>query len=228
MKRKIKKFAGDGESVVKDFASTGPDVEEMKSAGKGIFSGKAAPDESDTYAPKTRKFTTVSPNKPKPRPDASKVSAEQSARNYAKLEAEEKNFQPASSVMKRGQAGSSDSSRNPSLDRLMSDREATASREARRRSAMVDKANAGVPESGTRADAVSKQFSDASDKRKSEAQDERKLNRRRSELGDAVMGKINQVGQFALDKISGKKKGGSVKSASARADGCAIRGKTRA
>ena len=68
MKRKVKKFAGDGESVVKDFASTGPDVEEIKSAGKGIFSGKAASDDSDTYAPKTRKFTTVSPEKPKPRP----------------------------------------------------------------------------------------------------------------------------------------------------------------
>lgn len=68
MKRKTKRFNGESESVVKDFASTGPDVEEIKSAGKGIFSGKAASDDSDTYAPKTRKFTTVSPEKPKPRP----------------------------------------------------------------------------------------------------------------------------------------------------------------
>ena len=65
MKRKTKRFNGESESVVKDFASTGPDVEEMKSAGKGVFSGKAAPDESDTYAAKTRTFTTVKPNRPK-------------------------------------------------------------------------------------------------------------------------------------------------------------------
>ena len=69
MKRKTKRFNGESESVVKDFASTGPDVEEMKSAGKGVFSGKAAPDESDTYAAKTRTFTTVKPNRPK-RPKA--------------------------------------------------------------------------------------------------------------------------------------------------------------
>ena len=32
----------------------------------------------------------------------------------------------------------------------------------------------------------------------------------------------------AMGSVTGMKKGGSVKSASARADGCAIRGKTRA
>lgn len=32
----------------------------------------------------------------------------------------------------------------------------------------------------------------------------------------------------AMGNVTGMKKGGSVKSASARADGCAIRGKTRA
>jgi len=181
MKRKTKRFNGESESVVKDFASTGPDVEEMKSAGKGIFSGKAAPDESDTYAPKTRKFTTVSPEKPKPRPAAPKVKTGSGASGFG---LKEKEMESASSVMKRGQAGSSDSGRNPSLDRLMSDREATASREARRRSAMVDKANAGVPE-------------------------------RRSNV------------DVAKERL-GMKKGGATKSASARADGIAQRGKTRA
>ena len=82
MKRKTKRFNGKSESVVKDFASTGPDVEEMKSAGKGIFSGAAAPDESDTYAQKTRKFTTVSPDKPKPRPAATKVKTGSGASGF--------------------------------------------------------------------------------------------------------------------------------------------------
>jgi hypothetical protein len=216
MKRKTKRFNGGYGS----FATESPkSVEDMKS---GLAAGAPAPDESDTYAPKTRSFTTVKPDRPKPRPKP--VAKAESSSPVDDMDFQ----QNAAMVMKRGQAGPSDSGRNPSLDRLMSDREATASREARRKSAMVDKAKAGVPEVGSRSDAVSKQFNDASDKRKSEAQDERKLNRRRSELGDAVIGKINQVGQYALDKISGKKKGGSVKSASARADGCAIRGKTRA
>jgi hypothetical protein len=177
MKRKTKRFK-EGGGYGRFVDDSPKSVEDQK---VGLFAGAPAPDESDTYAPKTRKFTTVSPDKPKPRPAAPKVSAEQSARNYAKLEAEEKNFQPASSVMKRGQAGQSDSGRNPSLDRLMSDREATASREARRRSAMVDKANAGVPE-------------------------------RRSNV------------DVAKERL-GMKKGG--KTASARADGIAQRGKTR-
>ena len=181
MKRKTKRFNGESESVVKDFASTGPDVEEMKSAGKGIFSGKAAPDESDTYAPKTRSFSTTGPEKSKPRPAAPKVKTGSGASGFG---LKEKEMESASSVMKRGQAGSSDSGRNPSLDRLMSDREATASREARRRSAMVDKANAGVPE-------------------------------RRSNV------------DVAKERL-GMKKGGATKSASARADGIAQRGKTRA
>jgi hypothetical protein len=175
MKRKTKRFNGESESVVKDFASTGPDVEELK---KGIFSGAAAPDESNTYAPKTRKFTTVSPDKPKPRPAAPKVKTGSGASGFG---LKEKEMEAASSVMKRGQAGSSDSGRNPSLDRLMADREANASREARRRSAMVDKANAGVPE-------------------------------RRSNV------------DVAKERL-GMKKGG--KTASARADGIAQRGKTR-
>lgn len=66
MKRKTKRFNGESESVVKDFASTGPDVEALKSK---LAAGAPAADESGTYAPKTRKFTTVSPDKPK-RPKA--------------------------------------------------------------------------------------------------------------------------------------------------------------
>jgi len=100
-------------------------------------------------------------------------------------------MESASSVMKRGQAGSSDSGRNPSLDRLMSDREATASREARRRSAMVDKANAGIPERRSGVDIAAERLGSGKEFRK-------------------------------------MAKGGATKSASARADGCAIRGKTRA
>ena len=98
-------------------------------------------------------------------------------------------MESASSVMKRGQAGSSDSGRNPSLDRLMADREATASREARRKSAMVDKAKAGVPERRSNVDVAAERLGSGKEFRK-------------------------------------MAKGG--KTASARADGCAVRGKTRA
>ena len=41
---------------------------------------------------------------------------------------------------------------------------------------------------------------------------------------ESMPAKINR----AVKTVTGKKSGGSVKSASARADGCAIRGKTRA
>ena len=224
MKKKVKKFAAAGSvGGFGRFTEDSPSVEDMKTQaneGKGIFSGAAASDESDTYAPKTRTFSTTGPDTPKPKPrpkPVAKVSAEESARNYAKLEAAEKNFRPASEVMKGGQAGKADSGRNAALDKLMADREATASREARRRSAMVDKANAGVPEVGSRSDAVSKQFNDAASQREGDAIERRNRGRRLDKMD-------------LLGKVIGHKKGGMTKqkSASARADGCALRGKTRA
>ena len=48
-----------------------------------------------------------------------------------------------------------------------------------------------------------------------------------SEFGDTVSKYAKEYGDV-YKKGLGMKKGGSVKSASARADGCAIRGKTRA
>ena len=39
-----------------------------KGSSKGIFSGSAAADDSDTYAPKTRTFSTTGPAKKKPKP----------------------------------------------------------------------------------------------------------------------------------------------------------------
>ena len=63
----------------------GIDVEEMKTKaneGKGIFSGAAAPDESDTYAPKTRSFSTVRPEKKKPRAAAPKTKVGSGASGF--------------------------------------------------------------------------------------------------------------------------------------------------
>jgi hypothetical protein len=172
MKRKVKKMAEGGYGRFVD--DSPKSVEDMKI-------GLAAGAPSDE--PETRSFSTTGPEepkpKPKPRPAAPKVKTGSGASGFG---LKDKEMESASSVMKRGQAGSSDSGRNPSLDRLMADREATASREARRRSAMVDKAKAGVPE-------------------------------RRSNV------------DVAKERL-GMKKGG--KTASARADGCAVRGKTRA
>lgn len=51
MNRKSKRYAAGGETDEK--------------AKEGLFSGKAAPDESDTYAPKTRSFSETGPDKPK-------------------------------------------------------------------------------------------------------------------------------------------------------------------
>jgi hypothetical protein len=159
------------------------DVEDMKAnanEGKGIFSGKAAPDESDTYAPKTRSFSKTGPA---PRPRVQKPAP----RGSQSFPISVSTMESGADVMRRGRAGESDSGRNPSLDRLMSDRErakeANASREARRKSAMVDKAIAGVPE-------------------------------RRSNV------------DVAKERL-GLKKGGSVGSASKRADGIAQKGKTK-
>ena len=44
------------------------DTEKETGSPKGIFSGSAAADESDTYAPKTRTFSTTGPAKKKPKP----------------------------------------------------------------------------------------------------------------------------------------------------------------
>ena len=130
------------------------DVEDMKTKaneGKGIFSGAAAAE--DEYAPKTRSFTTVKPEKKRrraPQSSPSSVSAMESGED----------------VMRRGQAGESDSGTNPSLERLKGNR-------------VADK--------------------------------KRKMD-------------------FAMERVKaglGYKKGGSVGSASKRADGCAQKGKTK-
>jgi hypothetical protein len=42
--------------------------EDTEKSSKGIFSGSAAADDSDTYAPKTRTFSTTKPAKKKPKP----------------------------------------------------------------------------------------------------------------------------------------------------------------
>jgi hypothetical protein len=44
------------------------DTEKETGSPKGVFSGSAAADESDTYAPKTRTFSTTGPAKKKPKP----------------------------------------------------------------------------------------------------------------------------------------------------------------
>lgn len=156
------------------------DVEEMKAnanEGRGIFSGAPAEDESDTYAPKTRTFSTTGPEKPRPKV---KKPAPRASQNFP---INVNTMESGADVMRRGRAGESDSGSNPSLDKLKSNREANASREARRKSAMVDKAFAGVPE-------------------------------RRSAV------------DIAKERL-GMKKGGSVGSASKRADGIAQKGKTK-
>jgi hypothetical protein len=174
MKRKVKRYDGGGYGRFVD--DSPKSVEDMKS---GLAAG-APSDEPDT-----RSFSVTGPEEPstasapRKRAAAPKVKTGSGASGFG---LKDKEMESASSVMKRGQAGSSDSGRNPSLDRLMADREATASREARRRSAMVDKAKAGVPE-------------------------------RRSNV------------DVAKERL-GMKKGG--KTASARADGIAQQGKTRA
>lgn len=60
MNRKSKRYAAGGEAD-----------EEAK---KGMFSGKAAEDESDTYAPKTRSFSETGPDKPKAKAKEPKAS----------------------------------------------------------------------------------------------------------------------------------------------------------
>jgi hypothetical protein len=174
MKRKVKRYDGGGYGRFVD--DSPKSVEDMK---MGLAAG------APSNEPETRSFSTTGPEEPKTAPAPRKRAAAPKVKTGSGASGfglKDKEMESASSVMKRGQAGSSDSGRNPSLDRLMADREATASREARRKSAMVDKAKAGVPE-------------------------------RRSNV------------DVAKERL-GMKKGG--KTASARADGCAVRGKTRA
>jgi len=205
MKKKVKKFAEGGYGR---FTEDSPkSVEDSKS---GLFSGAAAPDESDTYAPKTRTFSTISPAKPKPRVSAPKTKVGTGASGFGLKDPE---MESASSVMKRGQAGASDSGKNAALDKLMSDREANASREARRRSAMVDKANAGVPERRSNVDVAKERLAGATSGKQEEKT--KATNTRYP----------TKYGDFSFQE--GFKKGGKVSSASSRADGIAQKGKTR-
>jgi hypothetical protein len=173
MKRKVKKMAEGGYGRFVD--DSPKSVEDMKI-------GLAAGAPSDE--PEVRSFSTTGPEEPKPKPKpklraaAPKVSAEDSAKNYAKLEAEEKNFQPASSVMKRGQAGPSASGKNVALESYKRDKKEREFNEARKTAA------------------------------------EERRNTARSTVASSPV------------TSAGFKKGG--KTASARADGCAVRGKTRA
>jgi hypothetical protein len=70
MKHKVKRLKEGG--GYGRFTEDKVDVEEMKTKaneGKGIFSGKAAEDDSDTYAPKTRTFSETGPEKKKDKPE---------------------------------------------------------------------------------------------------------------------------------------------------------------
>jgi hypothetical protein len=120
MKKKVKKFAEGGYGR---FTEDSPkSVEDSKS---GLFSGAAAPDESDTYAPKTRTFSTTSPAKPKPRVSAPKTKVGTGASGFPvdeKAMAErgyEANRSKSSDVMsndeyiKRHRFGTSDGSLTP-------------------------------------------------------------------------------------------------------------------
>jgi len=207
MKKKVKKFAEAGSvGGYGRFTEDNPkSVEDMKS---GLFAGAAAPDESDTYAPKTRTFSTTSPAKP--RVSAPKTKVGTGASGFGLKDPE---MESASSVMKRGQAGASDSGKNAALDKLMSDREANASREARRRSAMVDKANAGVPERRSNVDVAKERLAGATSGKQEEKT--KATNTRYP----------TKYGDFSFQE--GFKKGGKVSSASSRADGIAQKGKTR-
>jgi hypothetical protein len=141
------------------------DVEDMKAnanEGKGIFSGKAAADDSDTYAPKTRSFSKTGPA---PRPKVKKPTP----RGSQSFPISVNTMESGADVMRRGQAGESDSGTNPSLERLKGNREADAARKKRKMDFAMERVKAGV----------------------------------------------------------GYKKGGSVGSASKRADGIAQKGKTK-
>jgi hypothetical protein len=140
------------------------DVEDMKAKankGKGIFSGAAAAE--DEYAPKTRSFSTVRPERPRPK------VAKPAPKGSQSFPISVSTMESGADVMRRGQAGESDSGTNPSLERMKSGREADAARKKRKMDFAMERVKAGV----------------------------------------------------------GYKSGGSVGSASKRADGCAQRGKTK-
>ena len=169
MKRKVKKFAGDGESIVKDFASTGPDVEDLK---KGLAAG------APSSEPEVRSFSTTGPEEPKPKPKP-KPRPRPAAKAESSSPVDDMDFQQnAAMVMRKGQAGPSDSGKNTALESYKRDKK-------------------------------EREFNAA---RKSAAE-ERRNTARSTVASSPVTG-------------AGFKKGG--KTASARADGCAIRGKTRA
>jgi hypothetical protein len=180
MKRKTKRFNGESESVVKDFASTGPDVEDLK---KGMFAG------APSSEPEVRSFSTTGPEEPKPRAAKPKVKTGSGASGFG-LNPREKDLQSASEVMKGGRAGERPTQRmtNAPLDKLKADRKAAAFNAERKAAAEERKKTARSTTSAVPYDSVNP----------------------------------NQYKMFEKDSY---KKGGS---ASSRADGCAIRGKTRA
>jgi hypothetical protein len=107
------------------------DVEEMK---KGIFSGAAAAE--DEYAPKTRSFSTVKPNRPRVAKPAPKGSQS--------FPISVSTMESGADVMRRGRAGESDSGSNPSLERMKSGREADAARKKRKMDFAMERVKAGV------------------------------------------------------------------------------------
>ena len=164
------------------------DVEDMKASaneGKGIFSGAAA-EEDDTYAPKTRTFSTTGPEKRRPKVQKPTPKGSQS------FPISVSPTENAGDAMRRGQAGQRPTQRmtNAPLDKLMGDRK-TAAYNAER------KANA--------------------EERKKTA---------RSTTSEVPYDSVNP-NQYKMFEKDSYKKGGSVGSASKRADGCAQKGKTK-
>lgn len=204
MKRKIKRYAGEDESLVEDFTKeqferTGRDTSAEKAglsaldrAKMGLAAGAAAT--GDEYAPKTRTFSKTGPEKP--RAAAPKVKTGSGASGFG-LNPREKDLQSASEVMKGGQAGERPTQRmtNAPLDKLKADRKVAAFNEARKAAA-----------------------------------EERKKTARSTT--SAIPYESVNPNQYKMEKDpydkSNYKSGGMTKSASSRADGCAIRGKTRA
>jgi hypothetical protein len=173
MKRKVKRYDGGGYGRFVEespsMADAPSDLDTMKSK---LAAGAPAADESDTYAAKTRTFTTVKPNRPKPRPRPA-------AKTESSSPVDDMDFQQnAAMVMRKGQAGPSDSGKNAALESYKRDKK-------------------------------EREFNAA---RKSAAE-ERRNTARSTVASSPVTG-------------AGFKKGG--KTASARADGIAQRGKTRA
>jgi hypothetical protein len=66
MNRKTKRYAVGGEAD--------DEAKAKANEGKGIFSGKAAEDDSDIYAPKTKSYSETGPDKPKAKAKEPKAS----------------------------------------------------------------------------------------------------------------------------------------------------------